>query len=248
MAALIVGVIGFIIGITRYGSSGGDSQNLYLPIIFACLGAVIGGIVDMIVSAVRGGKHRKWLFVIFFIITLICLAVTFYAFYANWSYVYSKGLNEVMKGNIIYGLVNMILFPFVAFIMYFSGGGVELSLILGYAFSLGYAVILCFIFAYSGAASTADDHRGKYKVTVNVNTGEEVGERVPLDAFTESFKENALIMLIIIVATLFCPFLAFAIGFVTCFYSKLEERFGVMAGIVAVITIMCYVALAIFGK
>ena len=51
-----------------------------------------------------------------------------------------------------------------------------------------------------------------------------------------------------IVATLFCPFLAFAIGFVTCFYSKLEERFGVMAGIVAVITIMCYVALAIFGK
>ncbi|MBR5439226.1 MAG: hypothetical protein IKV61_03295 [Clostridia bacterium] len=249
MTTAIFGAIGFIIGIINYGSKGAETKSLYIPIMCACIGIVIGGVIDVLVNAVKGKRGTKWVLATFFIVTSVCLGLTFYAFLTNWAYIYSKGLNEVLEGNILYGLINMILFPIVMCIQFFAtDGGCEVSLIIGYAFSLVYAIILSFLFGYSDVASSASDHQGKYKVTVDAKTGVEVGERVPLDAYTEAFKENALIVLFIILGTLLCPFLAYGIGYFICF-RKLLEKLPPWVSIIAVIafTVLCYVLLGKFG-
>ena len=117
---------------------------------------------------------------------------------------------------------------------------------MGYVCVLAYAVILSLMFGHSSLASTEDDHKGKYKVAVDVKTGAEVGERIPLDAYTESLKENALIIFLIIVGALFCPFLAFAIGYFICFGNNVkDDKYWIPLVLISAFTILCYVLLFI---
>ncbi|MBO7344915.1 MAG: hypothetical protein J6U92_03125 [Clostridia bacterium] len=244
MMTAIAGIIGFIVGIVRYANSTVDTKNILTPIFCTIIGVIIGGIIDVIVGALSRKKNKKVLFITFFIVTIICLAFTFYAFWSNSAHVL-KPLRQIGEGSVLYGLINMILFPLVVFIGYFAKfGDYNVLLVMGYVCVLAYSIILSLIFGYSDLASTEDDHRGKYKVTVDTKTGLEVGERVPLDAYTEALKENALIILIIIVGALFCPFLAFAIGFTICFGGKFEgDSFWKPLVFIGVFTVLCYVAL-----
>jgi hypothetical protein len=125
----------------------------------------------------------------------------------------------------------------------------DVLLVIGYGFALLYAIVLSLMFGHSNLISTSDEHQGKYMVTVNMRTGEEVGERVPLDSYTEALKENAKIILLIIAGTLFSPFLSYAIGYSLCFWRQLEKKHvGVTIALIGILTVLPYVILFIFGK
>ena len=248
MVTFVGGIIGCIVGVIKYSNSTGDAKNIFTPIFCLVIGAIIGGVIDVIASAVSAKKNKKNLYIIFFVLTTICLVMTFYAFWSNSEYVL-KPIRQIGEGSVLYGLVNMILFPFVVFIGYFAKfGDYNVYLVMGYVCALAYSIILSLMFGHSSLVSTEKDHRGKYKVSVDINTGAEVSERIPLDAYTEALKANALIIFLIIVGTLFCPFLAFAIGYCICFCRKLDEdKYWVPIVVVSVFTVLCYVLLFVLS-
>jgi hypothetical protein len=248
MVSGILGVIGLIIGIVKYSTS---EASVGLPFLYMFLGAgaggLVGAVVDLIAKLIQGGKSKTPIFVIFFIVTAVCLVFTFFAFLENANDVLNP-LKQIGEGRVMYGLVNMILYPFVVFIGSAAGfAEVTKMLPIAYIVALCYGVIFAFIFVYSDLASTADDHRGKYKVKVDKD-GYEVSDRIPLDAYTEALKENALIIVIMLVVTLFCPFLAYAVGLVFCFWKQFEKiHISIPIIIGAVLTILPYVLLFVLS-
>ena len=248
MVSGILSVIGLIVGIVKYGTT---EASVGMPFLYVFIGAVVGGlvgaVVDLIVKLIQGGKSKTPIFVTFFIITAVCLVFTFMAFLENASDVL-KPLRQIGEGRVLYGLINMILYPFVVFIGSAVGfAEVTEMLPIAYIVALCYGVIFVFIFAYSDLASTADDHRGKYKVMVDKD-GYEVSDRIPLDAYTESLKENALIIVVMLVTALFCPFLAYAVGIVGCcwkWFEKIHISIPIIIG--AVLTILPYVLLFVLS-
>ena len=245
----IFGLIGFIVGIVMYGSNGANAGDIYMPIVCAIIGAIIGSILDSISKSIKKSENKKGILAAYLIITTICLGVCFYSYYANWEFVYAHTFYYFANGRIIFGIINLFLFPIVISINYFSEySECDITLIIGYIFVLVYGLILSFMYGNSNLISRASEHEGKYKVTVNTKTGVEVGERKYLNADVEAAKANAKIVALILLGTLFCPFLAYAFGYYICFknYFKKKEISKTIIFIIA-LTILPYIILLIFA-
>lgn len=247
--AIILSIVGFIVGIISYGTSDAETGTLLLPILYTIGGAMIGGLLDVIVNAIKGDANKPYVKILFLLLTLACLGFTGYALFANREFFFANsGLSDLAEGNIVYGLLNFILSPFVMIIRYFAGDQVPLAIVASVFVAFGYSIILSIIFVNSSMKSTAAEHEGKVLVTYDGDTGAEI-DRKNLDADHEAWKANALAVLIIILASIVFPFAAFAFGI----YLLLNKLFEKWSGWVAffyflLFVVAPYVVIAILCK
>ena len=230
--------IGFIVGLWLNAMNSGEAAFLMAPFIGMAVGGILGFIADAIINKIKGVRNKTFLVVALVALTVVCYGVTAYTFHENWEFIYeNSGLADLMELDIIYGAINMLLFPFVMFFVYQAP-----ELMLGYGVALAYAIVLSIMYVNSAFASSADEHEGKYEVLVDTTTGAEVGERRMLDPNAEAWKANAIAVVIICLLTMALPFLACSIGITFAFNKQLSRvSFAWTAVIVAVLTIAPYI-------
>ena len=243
----ILAVIGFLVGIFLYAKSG--MKDLLAPFLGAGAGYGIGMLVDLLRTKIYFSRHPKIFRAIFFILTVGFMGFTFYAYYNN-IFAVLQPIRDIGRGSVIYGLIEMVFFPLVAVFGYFSNfGNFNVLLVFAYGCALFYGTIFAMMYAGSGSSSSAKHHEGKYRVLIDVATGEEVGEREHLNPYFEARKADVKTIICILIGALACPFLAYGVGFHYCLGldQKSKKDDIIAAVIVGALTVLPYILLFVLN-
>lgn len=250
MISGICGIIGFIIGIVIYGSqNGGPIQewgshsewSMLIPFATALLGGLIGYIIQVICNRISKKDNKNKFKVLLFTFTTILLIFFFYSLIVNWGYA-----NIFRDGGFYLSDLPLALLKPLSILMnatLYDKNTLYIASYIGVALHL---IVILIIFFYSGKGSKESEHEGKYKVTVNMNTGVEVGERKMLDPTMEALKKNIIISLVFIIACTVLPFISFSYGYYLCFEKQLyknDKRWWISIVFTASLTLFFYIVL-----
>lgn len=219
----IGGMIGFLIGIMMYASlSGGPIQEtsselaLFVPFVTTLIGGMIGYIIQALCDRVSKSNSKNK-FAVLLVFTTLVFVFFFCNLLANWEH------SPIVRDGRFY--LDDLPTAFIHHLMLLSAAveNNDVLFIASCVFTAIYAIVILIIFFYSGKGSKASEHEGKYKVTVDLNTGDEVGERKMLDPATEALKKNIIIAIVFLIACAFFPLMSFAYGYCLCFENRINK-------------------------